>query len=495
MKDVTVVLFTVTNKNQFLSYGIYSLKAYVLKHLKYAPKPKIINKVFIRPDKKRIAEIILKNKPQIVGFSCTVKNSKLMLEISDLIKKKNRKITTIFGGPETYQNIFYNTKKIMTKEKSIDIITKYDGEEVFLELLECLIYGKKKISDIKGIIYRDGNKICINVERQAMDLSKIPSPYLINVLKINRSTKTALIENSRGCPYRCAYCSFPLGNYGYLRYFPIERVKKELIYLLKKKNIKFINIVDNNFNIYEERAKEILETITKHNTNNTTVSVFYNASKKIISSEMVELLSKSKMIITIGVQSTNPLALKVANRQANIHILGKNLKILDEHKIKYILEFIYGLPEDSYQNIRNNVNWIFRFNAIRVMFYRLAVLRGTYFHLHAKELGLDYEKIPQYVVRRTKTISQSHLEKIKKLLFVVSLFYNDLGLRKNIQQINKATRLDYINIFEELLHFDEQIRFDILSTKMIPVLLNKFMLYLYRKGKFKPEYITENLKP
>ena len=495
MKKPTVILFTLTDQSNSHTFGLFSIKAYALEYLKYRPQPSIIIKIFKTKDseynqdslffkltEKEIDHIVhwlLQKKPLIIGFSCWLNNSKVMLTIADKIKKRNKKIKLVIGGPETYHNYFYDMKKIMKKEKAIDVIARYDGEEVFLELLESFLYQKRTLAEIKGITYRDGKKICLTPERGPTDLNKIPSPYSKGLIMINKTIKKAVMELSRGCPYRCNYCSYPLGIYRYYRCFPMKQIQNDLKYLLKK-DIKSITMVDSNFNVYENRITEILKIIQQNNKKNMGVGVFYNASKKIINKEIIDLFFSSKIKLTIGVQAINPHTLQLANRQGDMSILEKNLYLLDKKDVTYALEFIYGLPGDSYIDIKNVINWLFQFNARSVHFYRLSVQRNTPFFFQAKQLGLIYKKTPPYHVIQTKTFSKEDINKIGKMLKLVRYYYDLQLLRKMIYQINVVFHLNYADIFEKIIIWDRSFGSKPLSPIYAYKRTQQFFAYLLR---------------
>jgi len=408
-----------------------------------------------------------------LGFSCMMTTSKSMIRIAKYIKKTNRNIINVFGGPDTYQNIFFDTKRLMKKEKSIDIVVKYEGEGVFWEIIESTIFSRYPLNKIKGIWYRDKNNVLSTGEREPMDLSTIPSPYLNNLIKLDKKTKDLVVENARGCPYRCYYCSFPLGNYGRLQYFPSNRVIKELKFLLLKKP-RSINIVDNNININLERLKKILKTIIRYNHHETKIFIYFNLSRSSIPSELTDLAAQSNVIVSVGVQSVNPKALKIANRQTDLTILKNNLKLFDRKEVSYYLEFIFGLPGDNKNSIEKIIDWIFHFKAVKVLFYGLAILKGTYFSEHASELGIIHSKNPPYKFTKTKTLYGFDLVYTKKILPLVSIYYNNLLLRRTILQIHEISKRSYSRIFKDLLALSEQKKSNFLPKTQIKI-ANKYL--------------------
>lgn len=495
MRKQSVILFTITNKDEYHTYGLYSLKAYALSHLTHSPLPAITTRVYRAASEayeddsvslkltdreiQKAADAIVRKSPAILGLSASVINRRALLRIAQAVKKLNPGIIIVVGGPETHHNYMYDSDKFMLSEPSVDIIAKFEGEEIFVELLESILYRTYSLDRIKGIVYRKDGKVVATGERMPMDLRKIPSPYITGVLKPKKTITEFIVENSRGCPYRCAYCSYPAGINRFLRYFPAERVIDDFIFLLKHR-VKYINVADNNFNINKNHFKKVLETIIKYNKNGyTKISSFYNASREIISDDILKLLAESRLNITIGVQSLNEKTLRTANRENNLKILERNLTRMDAHGVSYRLEFIYGLPGDTYEDIKKTVNWIFGHRAFWIFFYRLVVLKGTYFSEHAQELGLYYDEKAPFRIVKNNELSARDLEKIERMLVFVSIFYNRPALRTYMYQLGNLFHLPYDRLFEALCDWYDKPQNKLLDKKYMQTITKRFMRYLF----------------
>lgn len=493
MAKKTLVLMTVTNKDEFHTYGLYSLKAYLLKKKRadlridiqvYRSKREQFedDNVSLKLSQNMIrscAARILRKNPSLVGFSASVINRRPILRLARLIKEKNPKITVIVGGPETHHNYMYSSESFLASEPAVDILAKFEGEEILDELVEAVLYRSRPLKTIKGIVYREDGKTVATAERPPMDLKTVPSPYLEGVFKPKRTIREYIVENSRGCPYRCAYCSYPAGLNRFLRYFPVARVKKDFAFLLKHK-VKYINVADNNFNIHHEQFRQILKTIIRYNKGGfTKISSFYNASRQIIDEDTLKLLAKSGLNITIGVQSTNEDTLKTAMRQSNLDIIGQNLTLMDRYRIAYRLEFIYGLPGDTLADIYNTINFVFDHRAFWVFFYRLVVLKGTYFSQHAEDMGLYYDQNAPFRIIKNRQLSETDLKQIEHLLIFVSIFYNKPVLRKYVYQLHDIFRIEYSRLFELFGQWYDQPQARLLDKRYIDKITGRFMRYLF----------------
>lgn len=503
MGKPVVVLFTLTNTSEQHTYAVYALKAYATAYLKHKPNPRILLQIYkvkrdsygkdnvslkvTSPEISRIAKDILKKRPQIVGFSCNIVNRNAIMRIAKAIKKADPRVTVVVGGPEMHQYYFHDMPSFHTTFPGIDIIALFEGEQTLVEIIESLIYHKFGLSRVKGIIYRDGERLIKNENRLPEDLSRLPSPFLTGNYPIKTKSNEIIIENSRGCPYRCAYCSFPIGNNHYLRYFPVQRVQKELEYLLRLK-IKYLTLSDSNFNINKIQTVEILKTIIKFNKNNDTkIRVFFNASREVIDDEYLKLLSRSQIRLVLGVQSVSKQTLKIAHRYDNLEILENNLRRMDRYDVNYSLEFIFGLPGDDYDDIRRDINWIFRFNAKMAFFYRLVMIPGTYFYTHAPELGLVYDAHPPNKIMSTAKLSNTHIENIDKLLALVYHFYNNIRYREQIRHICTLFNLRHDQVFEIMAAWYKGSRKDLLDKKVLETTSKNFFSYLLEHSHMRRE--------
>ena len=151
-----------------------------------------------------------------------------------------------------------------------------EGEETFCNIVD--LYEKKgklflsDLRDIGGVVYREDGKLNITQNMASIDpLDLVPSlDYSIIDHKYFRFKavtywaefgREAILSTSRGCPYKCIFCS-STQFWGKVRYFSARRVMEEIKNLVKKYNVDHIWISDDLFTINKNRLKEIAEELS-----------------------------------------------------------------------------------------------------------------------------------------------------------------------------------------------------------------------------------------
>lgn len=457
------VLTSITTWPKYIQLGLYNLKAYVQTDNRLNKNVRIDLDI-VHPDKYIFyqesswpfldyngllsnAKRLLKNNPKLVGFSCFNWNIELMLKLCRLVKKLNPQIITVLGGPE----VSVETENIMHKEKSIDLIVRDEGEATFSDLLKSIFLKDLPLSEVEGINYRKNGKIIKNASRKPLILETLPSPYLTNLINVNSNDdQLYTIETSRGCAFKCSYCSYSILNNKVMRLFPIDKVKKEFSMIFRNK-IRSLWINDDNFNINPHRAVELLEHIKRRN-KSTKLTTFINASMWKIDDKLIKLLKDTDFECIIGVQSINSKPLELVNRKNIINVMEDNLRRFDNHKIRYVLQFIAGLPGDSYSGLKNSIDWANQFEAREIQIFLLRLIRGTRIHIDANALGLvTNTRHFQYhtFITKTNDIDKKEMIKVKKIINSVEMLYN-IGLMKNtIKYISKNYNLKLSEIAEE----------------------------------------------
>ncbi len=170
-------------------YGIVGMAPYYLKSY-YAGKvnPANGNNVSIvgyDVDSQQLhaAEDICREAPDVLGFSCYVWNIEQVLEICASIHNRLPETRIVLGGPE----VSPRARELMRKNDAIDLIAVGEGEITFSEILEHFFNGSIGLSDIKGIVYREGGEIRATAPRPVIqNLDEIPSPFLTGVVDFDK---------------------------------------------------------------------------------------------------------------------------------------------------------------------------------------------------------------------------------------------------------------------------------------------------------------------
>lgn len=368
-------------------------------------------------DNQQVIYYILQNRPELIGFSCYCWNINKVLDISRIVKTILPDVRIVLGGPE----VAPVSKKYLRENRYIDIIVKGEGELTFSEVLESFL-GLKRLEEIKGISYRKDGNIYENEDREPIsDLSEVPSPYLEGILKPR--DRVTYIETYRGCIFKCYYC-FEGKRLKGLRFFPEERVKKEIEFILSHPDIKSFHFVDTIFNFRKDRLKWLCDIISSANRNNTelrTVEII----AEFVDEETVELFKKANIkSVETGPQTVNEDTLEKVNRFYKEDKFRQGVRLLEDNGIEVTCDLIIGLPGDNFLKFYRSARKIMDLKPTNIVFSILHVLPGTVLYEKSNDYGLKFDDKAPHLVLEVPGFGYEDIDKSVIMAYSIEKEYN-----------------------------------------------------------------------
>ena len=170
-------------------------------------------------------------EPHIVGVTCTTPLYFDAVQLSRTIREKlGRAVTLVVGGPHPSA-----LPEETLQESDYDIVVVGEGDNTMVEIAEA-----RKLSDIKGIYYKEGEEILSTPPRERIkDLDSLPFPALdLFEIKsyrcsklVSRRTPMSDLMTSRGCVFNCSFCGKKVFGRKFIAKSP-ERVIEEIKYML-----------------------------------------------------------------------------------------------------------------------------------------------------------------------------------------------------------------------------------------------------------------------
>jgi len=475
-KKAKILLSTINNNDRLLALALLYLKAYALTDRCLQEKVEIEIEEFSWSDSDDfILWIIQKYNPEIIGFSCYIWNIKRILSLSFKLKKINKDIKIILGGPQ----VSPIAEAILEENNQIDFIVRDEGEITFKELIKTLLYSERNFDRISGISYKYNGRIVNNANREIIpDLDSIPSVYASNLKRLEN--REVCLETHRGCIFRCHYCYYHK-SFDKIRFFSIGRVKEDLSFLLKQK-IKRIYLMDPVFNLDLKRAKEICKFIIQNNKNN--IPFHTEIRAELVDKELAELFYKANFkFLEIGLQSTDKDVLELVNRKLNFEQFVYGIKLLKDYSLSIEIQLIFGLPGDTIPSFMNSLEQVMALKPKYVRTFRLMLLPGTEIWNNSKKLGMVYENEPFHRLLKSNSVSFSDIVRFEKIKN--SLFLRNLWIIKYLCKDINIELLDFIKLWIDwvgedkfLLHLREY-------SKMPKEKIGSFIIYLYQKYRDK----------
>ena len=442
-KKAKILLVGIYDKNT-VSLASNILKSYV-EQFDVANNFEIATKEFSIFDDtvESITKGIAEENPDIVGLSMFTWTSNQILEII-----KHIDATIILGGPQ----VTGIEEELIRENSNIDIIITGEGEVTFKELLEYFC-GENRIEEVKGVTTKT---IKTDPREVIENLDSIPSAYE-RIFKEHPDISWISFETSRGCPMGCKYCSW--SSTRRMRYYSLERVKKDLDIILSQNNINFIYLCDSNILVNKDRAKQILQHIIDSGSNKK-ISFEFNAEH--LDDEIIDLLAQlPNNEFDFGIQSINKRALDEMGRRFNKDKFEENFgKMVDKFKESNIrVDLIYGLPGDDINGFKESLNYAISLDKVkRVITYPLTILPGSEFFRNMDKYGIKLRDKKSYIEKENFTFSEKDMELAKKYSFFTAVIYLNDRLKEYIKDFAEEKGKRYVDAISE---FMESLQFDI----------------------------------
>lgn len=370
-------------------------------------------------------------KPDIIGFSSISQFFTLLCTSIDKVKSAFPNVSIILGG----YHITYIPSNL---PKNCDVGVIGEGEYTFYQLCEIWkkhkAFPKKSLAQQKGIIYYDNEKFVNNQDKNlplAPDEIPIIKNYDICSFKIKKPIRYHVIT-SRGCPYKCKFCS-SAPFWGRIRYYDPVLTVKQIEYIVETYSPYSIHIFDDLMISNKARLKEISKLIYDKGIHKKTIFECWVAGVHLDEATTQMLSQMNTKYVDIAVESGSPDIYKYLKGSWNTP--NKNaeaMKRAKKHGISISISVIVGSPPEKSKDLQKTYDFLKKvpFNGGSV--YLLKAFPGSYIWDYAKKRGLvsdDMENwmkidsdaplnpntifLPENIDRE---IVHRYMEKIKRLI-------------------------------------------------------------------------------
>lgn len=353
---------------------------------------------------KDLAGAIKSFQPDIVGITSVSKNYGVAKENARTAKQAN--LPVIIGGihisfmPQTF-----------TRDMDVGVVG--EGERTIIDVVSSFIankgFDKSELSQIKGIIYWDGDEVVDTKPRALIRiLDSIPYPAR-DLLAIKRQTS---MLSSRGCPYHCAFCSTARHTGNQVRYASAEYVADEIELIYKSYGVEYITIYDDLFAIKPDRVAEIVDLLGAKGVLGK-LEFAINTRTDFVTDELATVFKQMHVhAVGLGVESGCQETLDyLKSGGITVEDNANAIRILKRHHIIPFCSFIVGSPYESKEAMMETVKFV-KDNGVN--FYEFCVLTpfpGTPVWEYAKSRGLvgddmDWRKLDFYTSSNPVIVSE-----------------------------------------------------------------------------------------
>jgi len=337
--------------------------------------------------------------PDLVGITANTIQIKSAWRDAAVVKSV-ADIPVVLGGPHP---------TVLPAESAerpeVDIVVRGEGEVTWEELCQWRkVDGEWQaaISDlesVQGISYQtpDG-QVHHNPDRPVIeDLDSLPLPAY-HFFSINRYTNlqptvdhiegpSYPILTSRGCPYRCTYCS-QIGPRRWRMRSP-ENVVAEWRWLVRDLGAAEIGVLDDSFNINRQRVLDICDLLIKENLTHVPWIMINGIRANLADQELLGHMKQAGCIRSaFGVESGNQEILDSAiGKQLTLEQVRAAFKAAKEAGMETIGFFMIGLPGETEETMDETIRFAIELDPVVANFSMATPFPGTEMSRTVQEKG------------------------------------------------------------------------------------------------------------
>lgn len=234
-----------------------------------------------------------------------------------------------------------------------------EGEETLLEVLEALARGDRP--EIPGAAWWHGDHATMGPPRPAMrDLDALPfldfSPLAMDVYFAYQQRMgippTWFMTTSRGCAYRCTYCTTPMLWPGKVRRLSPARVLAEIAHHARTFPGASVGFLDDSFFADRVWLEEFIRGVADLGVNYTCIGRIDHLDPELIDA----IAASGCTYVAVGVETGNQLRQRRLKKHLSLDKLRRNITEFARHDLTTKCFFMLGFPDETLDEMAETIN-------------------------------------------------------------------------------------------------------------------------------------------
>lgn len=239
------------------------------------------------------------------------------------------------------------------KNPFVDYIVLGIGEEKIVPMTKAILDGK--VPSMEGILTKSTLKMLdsFSTKEQYAEPARMPAYHLLDMNRYKAGKKWVGMITSRGCPFRCGFCT--IRQVSYINR-PVDGILDEIEYLIRGEGFTRINFADGLFFAQRNRVMKIMDGIEERGLKfEWKGSCRPETFSRWSQGEIERVVDNGLVAVNTGIESGSDRMLKLMQKDA----VAKDALDLSELTGKYGIEltmyFLMGLPGETAPDLRASI--------------------------------------------------------------------------------------------------------------------------------------------
>ncbi len=291
------------------------------------------------------------------------------VETANALRQKLPHAFIVAGGAD----VTAQPEAYLEKATGLDAVAIGEGEIIFANLVGRL-RNQMNWKDIPGLAYLESGKYVQNpaqekikdLDQYKIDYSKIDLEMYFHLYEKGYparisyeypgSHRSVSMVTSRGCPFKCVFCSIHLHMGFAFRWHSAENIINHIRHLVERYDVRHFHFEDDNLTLHKPRFKKILEGIIQHKLN-ITWDTPNGIRADMLDRELIRLSKESGCIyLMFGVESGNQKVVdEIVKKDFDLKQLVQSAEICHEVGLDTAAFYIFGFPGERKSDIEDTL--------------------------------------------------------------------------------------------------------------------------------------------
>ena len=341
-------------------------------------------------------------------------------DICDFVSQLPPEVCTVVGGYKATEEVEY----LFGRCPNIDMVVRGEGEDIIKQIVTGIPY-----KDIRGLSYRENGGVVHNEIHPLPDITHIPFPdrslrkydycWVKHGVRFSRHTFDTILT-TRGCPFKCKFCTFSLNPLGQKRSYT-ERPLESVIEELKTVTADVVLFSDDNFFTNAKRSEQLCDLIIENK-----IKKIFVVQTRIDIAKHPRVLDKAEKagfkVFLIGIESPHDRILEQLQKGITQQQVRDAFAVLTQYDFYLHGYFIYGNIGETEEEMLYIPKFAKEIKLDSISFLKLRVERFS-------PLREAVEETPGYYYNR-----------------IGGSVYSDCYGRKELKQIRNQIRSEFYDI-------------------------------------------------
>jgi len=305
------------------------------------------------------ADLVLLTSTPLDRWQCSFTEGTPFVEAARELKRKGLKV--VATG-------FHCTvaPRATLRVTGVDAVIRGEPEGVVQE-----IAAGKPVEEIAAVSYLRGGEVVANPDRAPLDLTTLPVPafdlfdlsrYCYEILGPNM----LLLETTRGCPYRCDFCSKVMYGKSFRRKTP-EQVKAEIDFALDHTSVKTVYFMDLEFTVARDLAVAVCNHLIARGA---PIAWCVQTRADNVDAELAALMRRAGCrLIHLGVESGSDRVLAASGKATSKADILRGARVIRDAGMETLAFFMFGLPGETDEERMETIRFAVELEATYASFH------------------------------------------------------------------------------------------------------------------------------